>query len=153
MISSWWTLGATVAGTVAVIISQQYIAKLARDQQVRIEQHRKDPTIPLVAPPSKFRLFVRNRGVIIVSVAVNIGFFFYWLSRPLPVGRGALFFMFLMAGNTVWILSSDALMRAQIRNTEIMGKSAEASLALSNGLRELDGKFQAMSNKLTDDTK
>ena len=137
MISPWWPIGAAAAGTVAVIVSQRHSAKLARDQQLRIERHREDPTYPLEAPPGKIRIFFRSYGALIFGLVLNLCLFVYWLSRPLPVSREVLFNVAYLSGSTAWMFSNAALVHAQRANYEVMKSSAEVHRMLNDRIDTL----------------
>lgn len=104
MSPTWWSIVISFAGVVLVLISQRHTAYLARQQQLRIEKHREDPSFPLEPPPSRLRLFIRNHVVSILCICFYLGDLTFHLTRRVPLTASRVLMISLLVAGIVWIL-------------------------------------------------
>ncbi|MGB6834241.1 MAG: hypothetical protein WBE24_12350, partial [Candidatus Acidiferrum sp.] len=71
--------------------------------------HRADPTVPLVPPPHPATKFFRRHSTLILSLAWNMGYLGYEMSRTGPVTRGQVLAISLAVGSTLYLIISSEI--------------------------------------------
>jgi hypothetical protein len=104
-----WQIIIPTAAALLVAMSARHSAYLARQQQIRIEKHRVDPTFPLEPPPSRIKVFFRRHGAAAVAVVANVNLLIYQLTRSEPITRWTILIIGFVLCSTLYILVSEEL--------------------------------------------
>jgi hypothetical protein len=136
--SPWVPIACTIALGILGVISHNFAAYLARQQQLRIEKHRLDPSFPLEKPPGRVRVFFRNYSADVVMVLLNGSLLLYWLTRGRPVDHLEVAMVAYLVSMTVAGLYSGAELRLRRGDLEIMGRMSEVDGNLAKDVEKLN---------------
>jgi uncharacterized membrane protein len=99
-----WTICISIASIIVATVVPLTIAALHRKQMRQIEQHRENPSVPLIPPPSPATRFFQRNGFFIISLIVEVAILIWLLLRTGPITRGDIFNIALTTAALAYIL-------------------------------------------------
>ncbi len=120
-----------------MIISVQYAAYKARQQQLRIEKHRADSTFPLEEPAGIVRIFFRKYGPDIIFVLVNGLILLFVLTLRHPLGRWDVIMTAYLMSLTVAGLFHSSVLRLREKEIKLFSALIQADRDLFEMVKSL----------------
>lgn len=143
MTEARWAILITTSIGCAAIVANLYSNWATRRQMRQNEQHREDPTIPLMPPPTAFTHFMRAYGFYLLGVfagLVNVGLQFL---LPPPVSLGQVVTIAYSVGCIVFIsaLQYDlASLKRQDKTIDVIGNVFNIMESHTKRLKKLEDR-------------